>query len=151
PQPAAPAAPEPETAAPPSGDLAESAIMSPPVRSVLVVDDTEAYLRALAGCLQDDGIHVHAAGNPDDAVRLLTPRHSGAGGRSDLDDPGRIALALLDVNLHGDPLGGLRLAQRIQQLRPDIRIVLMTGDLESHQSLSKADGMGLRVHGFISK
>jgi len=81
--------------------------------TILIVDDEPIALEFCRSALTRAGYRVLTAASADEAVRWFEPGHSS------------IALALLDVVMPGT--GGAALAQRIVKLRPDTRIVLMSG------------------------
>ena len=81
--------------------------------TILVVDDEPIALEFCRAALTRAGYTVLTAAGADEAIRWF------GAGRS------TIALALLDVVMPGT--GGAALAQRIVKLRPDTRIVLMSG------------------------
>jgi DNA-binding NtrC family response regulator len=81
--------------------------------TILVVDDEPIALEFCRSALTRAGYMVLTAASADEALRWFQA------GRSS------IALALLDVVMPGT--GGAALAQRIVKLRPDTRIVLMSG------------------------
>lgn len=81
--------------------------------TVLIVDDDPAVLILIHSMLTAAGYRVlHARGRAD-AVRLAWQKHI------------RIDLVLLDVYLPG--VSGTELAEEILSIRPDIRVLWMSG------------------------
>ena len=84
----------------------------PPTRSILLVED-EAFLRELlVEDLQDAGYHVIEAGSGNAGVDAL---------RSDL----HIDVLLSDIKL--PDIDGYEVARIGKKLRPDLKVILMTG------------------------
>jgi PAS domain S-box-containing protein len=81
--------------------------------TVLVVEDEEAVRRIARRVLSEHGYTVLEAGSGEEGVRLL---------ESAAD---RVHLLLSDIVLPG--LGGRELAAQAQRLRPDLRVLFMTG------------------------
>jgi len=83
---------------------------------VLVVDD-EALIRSwVVRALEHAGIEAVAAENGRKALRLVA------------DGDARPTVLLTDLEMPA--MGGVELAARMHALRPGIRIVMMTGDVE---------------------
>ena len=85
-------------------------------RRILVVDDIEDWRTTLSGLLLDEGYKVEVADSPASALALL--------------DTYTFDLALLDVRLIESEDGnteGLTLASKIREIRPGVKIVLITG------------------------
>ena len=80
---------------------------------VLVVDDEEALCLSLTHLLTRLGYQVVAESQPEAALELFTKA------------PADFALVLTDLTMPG--MTGLDLAQRMLQLKPDARVVLMSG------------------------
>lgn len=92
-----------------------------PARTVLIVED-EIFVRIIAAdMLSDCGFQVLEAGNATEALALI----------ADHDD---IAVLFTDVNMPGT-MDGLELARHINDIRPEIRIVVTSG----RQWLSRSD------------
>ena len=85
--------------------------MSTPIRTGLLVDDDTLYLRTLQRSLARRGVETLTA--TDAASALSTAR-------SALPD-----FALIDLKLGHD--SGLNLIQPLREIRPDMRILLVTG------------------------
>lgn len=80
---------------------------------VLVVDDETSIRFLVKSALTGAGYHVDAAGDPDQALRLLEDRTD-------------VRVMLTDMLL--PRLSGLELAARVRERRPGVRIILMSGD-----------------------
>jgi two-component system, cell cycle sensor histidine kinase and response regulator CckA len=110
--PAAAELPEPDTAAPGSGDNGSQACTKPGA-TILVVED-EAPVRNLAvRVLERHGYAVMAAGDGVEALALAAAH------------PGDIHLVVSDLVM--PEMGGRELARRIRSVRPSTRILLMSG------------------------
>jgi FixJ family two-component response regulator len=88
-----------------------AAMPLPPLR-VAVVDDESVVRLPVVALLEDAGLEVVEYDNPHQAL-------TGIAGRTD------IALVLTDVNMPG--MDGTALALRLRALRPDLPVVLMSG------------------------
>lgn len=80
---------------------------------ILIVDDDDALLELMRTYLARVGYQVDARGSAEEAWMLLQA------------DPSLYSLALLDMSMPG--MGGQRLAQRILELHPLIRVVVVSG------------------------
>ena len=79
--------------------------------TILVVDDEPMMLKLCASMLMRGQHDVLSAADAQQALQQLQNRP--------------VELALLDVMMPG--MNGIQLAERIQERRPDTRILLMTG------------------------
>jgi C4-dicarboxylate-specific signal transduction histidine kinase len=79
---------------------------------MLLVDDEEEFLHALAFRLESRGIPCLKAGSGEEALPLL--------------DKQELEIVLLDVNMPG--MSGLDLLQHIKKHRPDMEVLLLTGE-----------------------
>jgi CheY-like chemotaxis protein len=77
-----------------------------------VVEDEAMLLMIIAETLRDAGYEVIEAGNGEDAVRALKERPD-------------IALLISDIKMPG--MNGYEVVQEGLTLRPDLKVVLMTG------------------------
>ncbi len=82
--------------------------------TVLVVDDEPVIRAWVERALERFGIHVVLAAGGRQALRLVADGHV------------RPNVLLTDLEMPG--MGGVELAARMHALRPEIRIVMMTGD-----------------------
>jgi CheY-like chemotaxis protein len=83
---------------------------------VLVVDDEPLIRAFVTRALERVGIDVVAAENGRKALRLVAD--------------GEVRPTVLLTDLEMPAMGGVELAARMHALRPDIRIVMMTGNAE---------------------
>lgn len=91
-------------------------------RVVLVVDDEPLVLDVTAQMLEDLGCNVVTAGSGGEALEMLS-------------DNRPIEILITDLNMRG--IDGYELAERAARLRPDLRILLMSG--------REGDGHGLPI------
>ncbi|MCF6197802.1 MAG: sigma-54 dependent transcriptional regulator [Hyphomicrobiaceae bacterium] len=80
---------------------------------ILIVDDEADIRELVAGILEDEGYEARQAGNSDDALIAIEDR--------------RPSLVILDIWLQGSRLDGLEVLDRIQQMHPDIPVVIISG------------------------
>ena len=99
---------QPQRPAPGASDDAPGRIV------VLVVDDEPSIRSFIARALERVGIEVVAAENGRKALRLVA------------DGEVRPTVLVTDLEMPG--MGGVELAARMHALRPEMRIVMMTGD-----------------------
>ncbi|MEQ8451591.1 response regulator [Roseivivax sediminis] len=85
---------------------------SAPHLSVLLVEDEVLIRMDVADALRADGWHVVEAGTAEDALVTL--------------EAASFDLVLTDVHMPGD-LSGLDLARIVAQSRPEIKVVVMSG------------------------
>ncbi|MEJ5357098.1 MAG: response regulator [Desulfobacterales bacterium] len=78
---------------------------------ILIVDDEEELASTLAERLSLRGIDGRYALSGDEALRLATEEH--------------FDVAVLDIKM--PKLGGIQLKQRLQELRPGMRFLFLTG------------------------
>lgn len=86
---------------------------------LLIIDDDEALLDALGCALENPGIQIFSASEPNDALRLyrkLQPQ-----------------VVLLDVLLPN--MSGMELLQEFNQLDPATEIIMMSGDYETESAV----------------
>ncbi len=81
--------------------------------TILVVEDEEAVRSLVATALEDRGYRILSAANAEEAL-LRESTH-----------PGPIDLLITDVVMRG--MRGPELAQRIRALRPEVRVLFMSG------------------------
>lgn len=81
--------------------------------TILIVDDVDNVRTMLSLALKHHGYAVLEAGSGDAALRIASVHQ------------GRIHLMICDLNLPG--MSGPEIAQRLLALRPDVRILFMSG------------------------
>jgi two-component system cell cycle sensor histidine kinase/response regulator CckA len=126
------ATPEPKPEQRPSP--ARGATVSRAHERVLLAEDEPAIRQALARVLRTHGYEVIEAANGGEALRLAEA------------EPGKIDLLLTDVMMPG--IGGKELAQRLRDLRPGLRVILMSGYTDDE--LLRAE-LGDARHEFLQK
>jgi signal transduction histidine kinase/CheY-like chemotaxis protein len=116
--------------------LRETADSVAPLRSrtVLVVDDEELVRGMISVILIRNGYLVREASSPESALRQVH------------DDPYGVDLVITDQAMPN--MSGLRLAQDLRSLRPDLPILLVSGHLEPEE-LERAEV--LSVDGILEK
>jgi PAS domain S-box-containing protein len=92
---------------------AKGSTLSPAHERILLAEDEPAIRQALARVLRTNGYEVIEASNGGEALRLAEA------------EPGTIELLLTDVMMPG--IGGKELAQRLREIRPGLRVILMSG------------------------
>jgi CheY-like chemotaxis protein len=87
---------------------------------ILAIDDEQGFLGMLKELLEYQGYMVHTASSPQEAIRLYEERWQ------------EISMVILDYFLPG--MSGDLIFEYLQQLNPDVRVVLLTG---CHESAAK--------------
>jgi CheY-like chemotaxis protein len=105
----------------PRVDAAADMHVNPPLatggmETVLLAEDEESLRELIGELLEASGYQVLAAEDPTKAIETAE-RHGGV-----------IHLLLTDVLMPG--MNGRELAQRVRELRPDIRVLYMSGHTE---------------------
>lgn len=100
--------------------------------SVLLVDDREDFVAALAGRLILHGMEVETATNGEDALAIVQEK--------------TIDVVVLDVIMPG--MGGLEILKRLKKTHPDIQIILLTGHGSTKEGI---EGMRLGAFDFLMK
>jgi CheY-like chemotaxis protein len=80
--------------------------------AVLVVDDNPLVRATAVDMFRALGVHVFDAYNGEDALRMVAANP-------------QITVALIDVRMPG--MSGTDLAARIREMRPQVRVVLISG------------------------
>jgi two-component system cell cycle sensor histidine kinase/response regulator CckA len=93
-------------------------------KTILVVDDEDKMRKILRLGLTGQGLTVLEAAGGDEALRVCK------------DHQGPIHLLLVDVVMPG--MSGVELAPLIMALRPDIKVILMSGYRDDHILLNAA-------------
>jgi two-component system cell cycle sensor histidine kinase/response regulator CckA len=83
-------------------------------RTILVVEDTQGVRQLIASTLARHGYRVLEAANGLDALSVFD------------QEAGRIDLVLTDMRM--PKAGGHRLISHLRSLRPDLKIIAMSGD-----------------------
>ena len=96
---------------------------------ILFVDDEELLVRLAEKTLAGLGYEVEVATHPEAALAMLRA------------DPQRFALVLTDQTMPG--MTGLLLASQVQQIRPGLPVILMTGYSASLTS-ERVEAAGVR-------
>jgi len=99
-------------------------------QSILIVEDDDAVRLLLQTALEDLGYQVHLAADSQRALSLAVRLDS-------------LDLLLSDVGLPG--LNGRQLAEMLQQERPGLPVVLITGYTEQASSRAEFLGPGMRL------
>ena len=99
-------------------------------QSILIVEDDDAVRLLLQTALEDLGYQVHLAADSQRALSLAARLDS-------------LDLLLSDVGLPG--LNGRQLAEMLQQERPGLPVVLITGYTEQASSRAEFLGPGMRL------
>jgi len=105
--------------------------------TVLVVEDEDAVRKLTVRILHDHGFEVIEAADPQKAFTLLEPH--------------RVDLLLTDVIMPG--MSGTKLAEQLVGLRPDLKVVYMSGytdDFLAHQGILE-QGISLVEKPFTAK
>ncbi len=100
-----------------SPDIAEPAVEAEAGETVLVIDDEPSVRMLIVDALQDLGYACLEAADGPSGLRILESR-------------GRIDLLITDVGLPGG-LNGRQVADAARTLRPDLRILFVTGYAEN--------------------
>lgn len=100
---------------------------------ILAIDDEETILEILQLALEEAGFSVHTTSSPNDGLRFYE------------QNADRVALVLLDFVM--PELPGDVVFEQLQQINPDVRVILLTGcdDHVAHKLFAK----GLR--GYVQK
>ncbi len=99
---------------------------------VLLVDDEEAVRYVASVCLENAGFEVFVAPDGNTAIELFRER------------PDHFDLVLLDSRM--PHLGGLETFQEMRRIKPDVKVILCSGDPET-RATEGIEGL----QGFISK
>jgi two-component system, cell cycle sensor histidine kinase and response regulator CckA len=111
----------------PTGSERQTPLPNVPDARVLVVDDDAQVVRVAASILRRAGFDVLTASGPIDAIALV----------EQMDE--RLDLLLTDITMPN--LSGRRLAQRLRQTRPHLKVLFMSGyteDAALHQGVLEA-------------
>jgi len=112
--------------------------------AILIVEDDLFYASQLAEMLKDNGLDVVRAQTAEEALRIPNEQYDGV---------------IVDVMLPNDPnisgisaeetragfLTGVALARRFRQSRPNLKIIMITGDLWGSESEQWAKAQGIPI------
>ncbi|KAA3658414.1 MAG: PAS domain-containing sensor histidine kinase, partial [Chloroflexi bacterium] len=101
---------------------------------ILVIDDEESVREAVSDILIGEGLEVITAANGEEGLALYVEHQA------------EIQLVLLDLSMPG--LSGAETAVKLQQMNPDVLILLSSG---YHQSEVAHKFTNLKVAGFLQK
>lgn len=104
---------------------------------ILVVDDDAGIRGLVATILEQHGYRTTTSVDGADAITVFSAR------------PGEFKLVLTDVDM--PRINGATLASTLRQIRPDIRIIAMSGIAQNETSGSEIAQMQKLVHGFLLK
>ncbi|RPJ27447.1 MAG: TIR domain-containing protein [Chloroflexi bacterium] len=101
------------------------------IPQILVVDDESDVLKTIAGYLEDAGYEVYAADNESVALRILKRK--------------QISFAIIDIKLHESPEdeSGLKLADAIYALAPQIKIIILSGSQVAERIIRAFKDLGV--------
>jgi len=151
----------PEEGPPEASDLGRPVV--PPFARILVLDDKPEVAESLGDYLRVQGFEPVACSKIPEAWSALGVVKDPGTSQLTLDpsllppDQEPIGAALIDVNLEADPNdgknGGVHFARELQRLYPSCRIVLITGETPTEESLREKAiaAVGLPVSGFLFK
>jgi CheY-like chemotaxis protein len=92
----------------------QSEVASPEERRILLIDDNRNGLAARRSVLQAEGYAVTACNSPQDALNMFIT--------------GEFHLVITDYRMPG--MNGTEVIQALRRLRPDVRVVLVSGMVE---------------------
>ncbi|MCP3942339.1 MAG: response regulator [Desulfobacteraceae bacterium] len=102
--------------------------------TLLIVDDDVPYLEMMTDLLSDLGYHVTATQDSFEALQIL--RY----------DPGHFNCLITDMTMPG--MTGAQLAQKLQEIAPDLPIIMHTG-IDETKARKSAATLGIKA--FLSK
>jgi CheY-like chemotaxis protein len=94
-------------------------------KTILVVDDDVFTRLAIADDLMRAGFHVIQAATADEALKVLQSAI-------------KVDLVTTDIHMPGS-MDGLRLAQRLRELRSELKIIVLSSDAEAARASSVGD------------
>ena len=126
-----------ESEAPRSSSAAPVAILDGHGELILVVDDEAPIRNLVAGILGQHGYRVVSCGDGLEAITLFNAHPDG------------IALVVTDVDM--PRLGGVALARALLQLRPDLRLLAMSGLSRRETDGADVPEIQKLAHAFLRK
>ncbi len=103
-----------------------------PASTILIIDDEPIICRLLSGLLERQGWSTIASLDPRQALEIL------------MTEP--VSLIISDIQMPG--LDGLRLAGMAKALKPEVPLLLMTGNLDRYCA---EEALGSGADGFVTK
>ena len=119
--------------------------------NVLIIDDDKLFVGPMADNFLDQGLNVITASTTEDALRLLNSDKTFDAVFTDIMMPVNEGFEARFGSSNGGLLTGLRLAEHIRKMDPDLPIIAFTASISSEISrenspfdhvISKATGMG---------
>ena len=107
-----------------------------PLANLLVVDDDSDISYVLKQGLQKNGFLVSAFTNPEEALKKFQ------------SNSGDYCLMLSDIRMPG--ISGIRLARKVKEINPNVKVVLMTSFEINDNEFSKVFP-STQVDGFVQK
>ena len=108
-----------------------------PLARLLVVDDDPDTVRVLALSLHNYGFLVDAFSNPKDALQEIK------------SNPESYSLVLSDSLM--PELSGIQLAQKVKEINPNVKILLLTGSDVINNAASDMSPSTNGIDGFVQK
>ncbi len=87
---------------------------------VLIVEDQSMTRMAAADAISDTGLHVREAGDADEALQAM-------------DDYPDIGVLFTDIQMPGQ-INGLELAKQVHKDRPDVELIVTSGEIKVKDS-----------------
>jgi hypothetical protein len=94
--------------------------------TILIVDDVESLRAVIGDMLSNLGYHILSSANGPDALALAS------------EYPGKIDVLLTDVDM--EPLSGPALAEVLTSVRPEMKVVFISGYPAGYPALLAPDG-----------
>jgi len=126
-----------ESEAPRSSSASPVAILDGHGELILVVDDEAPIRNLVAGILGQHGYRVVSCGDGVEAITLFNAH------------PGEISLVVTDVDM--PRAGGVALARALLQLRPDLRLLVMSGLSRRETDGADVPEIQKLAHAFLRK
>ena len=123
-----------DSPATPPASVAQAAAMEKGSGTVLLVDDEDTVRRVAEKILTSSGYRVVTAGDGEEGVAVFR------------ETPARFDVVLLDLTM--PRLGGEEAFRQLQQIRPGVRVLIMSG-FNEQDTVNRFVGRG--VAGFLPK
>jgi DNA-binding NtrC family response regulator len=111
--------------------------MEPSAKTIMVIDDEPDLLTITTRMLENDGFKVHAFRDSEKAL-------------AHIESDGCNACSLIVTDVRMPKINGIQLAKRVKQLRPDMKIILMTA-FEVHQKEWQTTLPSSEIDRFLTK